>query len=79
MAGRTLAQAQSDYTAVHAAWLDALKAESLSSSNGTATKSLSRPASAQLYDQMVKLDDEVKALSGYGGPAVNIGIPKRGL
>ena len=74
---RTLAQAQSDYDAVHAAWLDALKAESMSQSNGTATKSMSRPASAQLYDQMMKLSQEISRLSGNGGPFINVGVPRR--
>ena len=61
---RTLSEAQSDYTAARNAYLDAIKAESLSQSNGTATKSMSRPASKDLYEQMMAYAVEVSRLSG---------------
>jgi len=72
---RSLSDAQADYTAAHNAYLDAIKAESLSQSNGTATKSMSRPASKDLYDQMMAFSREVSSLSGSG--RVNVGIPRR--
>lgn len=62
MAGRTLADAEADYAAVHAAWLKALKAESYSQSG----KSVSRSRSADLKKQMMELSAEIKRLDRGG-------------
>lgn len=70
MAGRTLADVQADYTAVHAAYLKALEAESY----GIGDKNLKRPRSQELYEQMKQLDAEIKRLSR-GGMRIRGGTP----
>jgi hypothetical protein len=70
MAGRTLADAQADYTATHAAYLKALDAEAY----GIGDKNLRRPRSQELYDQMMRLDAEIKRLSR-GGIRMRGGTP----
>ncbi len=70
MAGRTLADAQADYTAVRTAWLNSLNAERV----GVGDKQLQRARTAELYDQMMKLDAEVKSLSR-GGMRIRGGTP----
>ncbi len=70
MAGRTLADAQADYTAVHAAYLKALEAEAV----GLDQKSIRRPRSQELYEQMKQLDAEIKRLSR-GGMRIRGGTP----
>ena len=62
MAGRTLADAESDYTAVRAAWLKSLSAEQ----TDTDGQSIRRSKSQELYQQMLALDAEVKKLSRGG-------------
>ena len=73
MPGRSITDIQADYTAVHDAWLKALKSEQYS--NGA--KGNRRPRSAELYDQMMKLDAELKRASGVGGITVVQAIPAR--
>lgn len=70
MAGRTLADAQADYTAIRAAWLKAVEAERV----GIADKSIQRTNSTELYKQMKELDAEVTRLSR-GGIRVRGGTP----
>lgn len=70
MAGRTLADAQADYTAVRTAWLAALEAERV----GIADKSIQRSSSTELYKQMKELDAEVARLSR-GGMRIRGGTP----
>ncbi len=70
MAGRTLADAEADYAAVHAAYLKALNAES-SNLNGN---SIQRSKSAELYQQMMQLDAEIERLSR-GGMRIRGGTP----
>jgi hypothetical protein len=71
MAGRTLADAQADYTAVHTAYLKALNAEEYSPDG---TGKLRRSKSEELYRQLMILDAEVKHLSR-GGFRVRGGTP----
>jgi hypothetical protein len=70
MAGRTLADAEADYAAVHTAYLKALTAES-SNLNGN---SIQRSKSAELYQQMMQLDAEIERLSR-GGMRIRGGTP----
>jgi len=70
MAGRTLADAEADYAAVHAAYLKALKAESTSLGD----QSLQRPKSTELYKQMKELNAEIDRLSR-GGMRIRGGTP----
>lgn len=62
MAGRTLADAQADYTAVHAAYLKALASEEYRTDHGSNRRSKSE----ELYKQLKELDAEVKRLSRGG-------------
>jgi hypothetical protein len=62
MAGRTAADALADYTAVRAAWLKSLTAESY----GIGGRNLQRSKSESLKKQMLELDAEVKRLSRGG-------------
>ena len=62
MAGRTAADALSDYTAVRAAWLKSLNAESYT----VPGRSVGRSKSDALYKQMMTLDAEYKRLSRGG-------------
>ena len=59
---RTLAEAQAEYTAVRAAYLKALKAESY----GVSGVSISRPRSADLRKQIDQLAEEIFRLSNGG-------------
>jgi len=59
---RTLAQAQEEYTAVRAAYLKALQAESY----GIGGRSLSRPRSVDLRKQVDQLAEEIYRLSNGG-------------
>jgi len=59
---RTLAEAQAEYTAVRAAYLKALKAESY----GVSGVSISRPRSADLRKQIDQLAEEIYRLSNGG-------------
>ena len=67
MAERTLEEVEEEYKAVRAAYLAALKAESVSISSGTHSRSLSRTSSTDLKKQMAELDRERKSLSRGGG------------
>lgn len=71
MAGRTLADAQADYTAVHTAYLKAIKAEEYTTGDNA---SLRRSKSDDLYRQLMRLDAEIKRLSR-GGMRVRGGTP----
>jgi hypothetical protein len=62
VAGRTLLDAQADYTAVHAAYLKALLSEEYESGGRRNRRSKSQ----ELYAQMKELDAEVKLLSRGG-------------
>ncbi len=70
MAGRTLADAQADYTAVRTAWLAAINAEQV----GVGDKSIRRGDVDKLYKQMLALDAEVQSLSR-GGFRIRGGTP----
>jgi hypothetical protein len=70
MAGRTLADAQSDYTATHTAYLAAIKLEQFGIGDHTGK----RASSADLYKQMMTLDAEIKRLSR-GGIRIRGGTP----
>jgi hypothetical protein len=70
MAGRTLADAQADYDAVRAAYLKAIEAESV----GMGDRNIRRPRSQELYEQMMRLDAELKRLSR-GGIRIRGGTP----
>lgn len=59
---RTLAQAEEEYTAVRAAYLKALNAESY----GVSGVSVSRPRSDSLRKQMDQLAEEIYRLSNGG-------------
>ena len=59
---RTLAQAEEEYTAVRAAYLKALNAESY----GVSGVSVSRPRSGDLRKQMDQLAEEIYRLSNGG-------------
>jgi hypothetical protein len=74
MAGRTLTDVQADYTAVHTAYLNALTLEQYDIGAGNVSRSGRRPKSQELYDQMMKLDAEVKRLSR-GGIRIRGGTP----
>jgi hypothetical protein len=71
MAGRTLADVQADYTAVHTAYLKAVKAEEYSTDGNS---KLRRSKSEELYRQLMALDAEVKRLSR-GGLRIRGGTP----
>lgn len=62
MSGRTLADAQADYDAVHAAYLKALTSEEYET-GGTRNR---RSKSAELFAQLKTLDAEIKRLSRGG-------------
>lgn len=66
MSIRTLEQIQADYTAVRAAWLRALEAESYSRSAGDASRSVSRAKAEELHRQMVALEAEYNRRSRGG-------------
>lgn len=70
MAGRTLADAQADYTAAHTAYLASLEAEQV----GIGDKNLRRSKTEELYRQMMALDAEIKILSR-GGFRIRGGTP----
>jgi len=59
---RTIAQAEEEYTAVRAAYLKALNAESY----GVGGRSVSRPRSSDLRKQMDQLAEEIARLEGSG-------------
>jgi hypothetical protein len=59
---RTLTQAQEEYTAVRAAYLKALNAESY----GVGGRSVSRPRSADLRKQINQLAEEIARFEGSG-------------
>lgn len=59
---RTLAQAEEEYTAVRAAYLKALKAESY----GISGVSISRPRSGDLRKQMDQLGEEINRFTNGG-------------
>jgi hypothetical protein len=70
MAGRTLADAQADYDAVHAAYLKALQSEEYS----TGVARNRRSKSQELYDQLMRLNAEITRLSR-GGIRIRGGTP----
>lgn len=63
MAGRTLSDAQADYTAVRVAWLKSLQSEEYKTGGGNSNR---RSKSEELYKQMMTLDAEIKRLSRGG-------------
>ncbi|MHB8109774.1 MAG: hypothetical protein ACYDHW_07050 [Syntrophorhabdaceae bacterium] len=71
MSGRTLADAEADYTAVHAAYLKALQSEEYRTGGGNSNR---RSKSEELYRQMMALDAEIKRLSR-GGMRIRGGTP----
>jgi hypothetical protein len=71
MAGRTLANAQADYDAVHGAYLKALQSEEYRTGGGNSNR---RSKSDELYKQMMTLDAEIKRLSR-GGLRIRGGTP----
>ena len=68
MAARTLADAEADYAAVHAAYLRALNLESYT----IAGRSGQRSKSDILYDQMMKLNAEMKKLSSSASGGIKV-------
>jgi hypothetical protein len=70
MAGRTLADVEADYTAVHTAWRESLNAERV----GSGDKQIQRARTEELYKQMMVLDAEVKSLTR-GGFRIRGGTP----
>jgi len=70
MAGRTLSDVQTDYTAVHAAYLKAVELEQFGVGDHTGR----RASAADLYKQMMTLDAEIKRLSR-GGFRIRGGCP----
>ena len=71
MAGRTLADAQADYSAVHTAYLKALQSEEYKTGGGIGNR---RSKSEEVYKQMMTLDAEIKRLSR-GGLRIRGGTP----
>jgi len=65
---RTLVQAEEEYTAVRAAYLKALNAESY----GVGGRSVSRPRSTDLRKQMDQLAEEIARFEGSGIKVVAI-------
>lgn len=59
---RTLAQVEEEYTAVRAAYLKTLQAESY----GVSGRSVSRPRSTDLRKQMDQLAEEIARFEGSG-------------
>jgi hypothetical protein len=69
---RTLAEAQAEYTAVRAAYLKALTAESYSHSSGGGSISVSRARIKELRDEMNILSEEIARFEGSGIKVVAI-------
>ena len=63
---RTLAEAQEEYTAVRAAYLKALSAESYSISQAGGSRALSRSRTESLRKQMDQLAEEIARFQGSG-------------
>lgn len=63
---RTLAEAQAEYTAVRAAYLKALNAESYSHSSGGGSISVSRARITELRNEMKLLSEEISRFEGSG-------------
>jgi len=69
---RTLAEAQEEYTAVRAAYLKALTAESYSHSTGSGSISVSRTRTRELSEEMRRLAEEIARFEGSGIKVVAI-------
>ena len=66
MATRTSTEIEEEITAVRAAYLESLKAESLSYSSGTTSRSLDRTSSTDLKKQLDSLYVEKAAIGRQG-------------
>jgi hypothetical protein len=62
---RTAADIEAEYTAVRAAYLKAIEAESYTVGAGV-SRSVTRPKSESLREQMLSLEREYKRISGGG-------------